>query len=407
MLDKKKSPMLYQANPLIESRKPLNTLEMRLFLLAVQNINPHISAKDKYYDKDFKELHLTPGEVKEIFGNGAYLNRLEKVCTGMAEKVVTLKDEKGNFAAYPVFEAIEYKPRKGLYICFNNRMRPFLLDIYESGQGYTKVSMKQIFNLSSAYAMRLLELMLQYKGTMKDKLITRYISLSDLRFLLDIKENEYHRISDLRRFVLDGPIREINNKTQYELSYVPQKKGRKIVGFTFSMDCSQILPDEAITQTLVLEKTPAKKEWHGLSVGAVNKLTTLCGSNEEFKRRMDYAVSLLPKRKPQNPQAFLYKAIEENYLQQELDMQAAIQKEMKAQAAAEEWKATAKERFHDAIELEDGAQEIPFDTSDAMQKAMVSVIKTALKRRELDITSKRLLTEHGYTVARFIDVYCD
>lgn len=239
---------------------------------------------------------------------------------------------------------------------------------------------------------------------MKDKIITRYIGLSDLRFLLDIKDNEYHRISDLRRFVLDGPIREINNKTQYELSYVPQKKGRKIVSFTFSMDCSQILPDEAITQTFVLEKTPAKKEWHGLSVGAVNKLTTICGSNEEFKRRMDYAVSLLPKRKPQNPQAFLYKAIEENYLQQELDMQAAIQKEMKA---AEKWKATAKERFQDAIELEEGSQEIPFDTSDAMQKAMVSVIKTALKRRELDITSKRLLTEHGYTVARFIDIYCD
>lgn len=400
MLHKRKTPILYQSNPLIESRKPLNTIEMRLFLLAVQNVNPHISAKDKYYDKDFKELHLTPGEVKEIFGNGAYLSRLEKICTGMAEKVVTVKDKNGNFSAYPLFEAIEYKPQEGLYICFNNRMRPFLLDIYESGRGYTKVSMKQIFNLSSAYAMRLLELMLQYKGTMKNKIITRYIELENLRFLLDIKENEYRRVTDLRRFVLNAPIREINEKTQYVISYISQKKGRRIVGFTFSMDCSHIIPDKAAKRTINL----IKEEWHGLSENAVSKLTTICGSNEEFKRRMDYAVSLLPKRKPQNPQAFLYKAIEENYLQQELDMQAAIQKEMKA---AEEWKATAKERFHDAIELENGAQEIPFDTSDAMQKAMVSVIKTALKRRELDITSKRLLTEHGYTVARFIDVYCD
>ena len=44
---------IYQSNPLIEARKPLNALEMRLFLLAVENVNPHISGNDKYYDKDF------------------------------------------------------------------------------------------------------------------------------------------------------------------------------------------------------------------------------------------------------------------------------------------------------------------------------------------------------------------
>lgn len=43
--------MVYQANPLVEGRKPMNALEMRLFLLALQNVNPHISKNDKYYDR--------------------------------------------------------------------------------------------------------------------------------------------------------------------------------------------------------------------------------------------------------------------------------------------------------------------------------------------------------------------
>ena len=58
-MERKKSPEVYQANPLIEARKPMNALEMRLFLLAVAAVNPHLSEKDKYYDHEFKELHLT------------------------------------------------------------------------------------------------------------------------------------------------------------------------------------------------------------------------------------------------------------------------------------------------------------------------------------------------------------
>ena len=94
---------IYQSNPLIEARKPLNALEMRLFLLAVENVNPHISGSDKYYDKDFEEFHLTPAEVKSIFGHGEYLKRLEHVCDEMLQKIVTVRDHDGGFVKFSVF----------------------------------------------------------------------------------------------------------------------------------------------------------------------------------------------------------------------------------------------------------------------------------------------------------------
>ena len=200
---------IYQSNPLIEARKPLNALEMRLFLLAVENVNPHISGSDKYYDKDFEEFHLTPAEVKSIFGHGEYLKRLEHVCDEMLQKIVTVRDHDGGFVKFSVFVRIKYTPKDGLYIKFNEDMRPFLLDIYESGDGYTKINMKQIFNLSSAYAMRLLELMLQYRGTMQGKVITRHIELDKLRFFFDIKPSQYKQIGPFCKYVLDNPDEEI------------------------------------------------------------------------------------------------------------------------------------------------------------------------------------------------------
>ena len=97
----------------------MNALEMRLFLLAVAAVNPHLSEKDKYYDHEFKELHLKPGELKAIFGNGSYLTRLEEVCDGLMERTIKLRDGKGGFVIYTVFDVIRYKPKDGLRIQFN------------------------------------------------------------------------------------------------------------------------------------------------------------------------------------------------------------------------------------------------------------------------------------------------
>ena len=268
-MERKKAPEVYQANPLIEARKPMNALEMRLFLLAVAAVNPHLSEKDKYYDHEFKELHLKPGELKAIFGNGSYLTRLEEVCDGLMERTIKLRDGKGGFVIYTVFDVIRYKPKDGLRIQFNHNMRPFLLDIYESRKGYTRIGLKQIFQLSSAYAIRLLELMLQYRGTMQGKKIVRHIEVDDLRFLLNVDEAKYKLMAEFKRRVLDAPIREINQRTQYQLSYEPTKTGRKITGFTFTMDCSHVTPDAVVKETITLERALPKREWHGLSEQAM------------------------------------------------------------------------------------------------------------------------------------------
>lgn len=57
MSEKNKSAKLrqlvYQGNPLIQSRKQFLTIGMRIFILGLMTLNPHLSKNDKFFDKEF------------------------------------------------------------------------------------------------------------------------------------------------------------------------------------------------------------------------------------------------------------------------------------------------------------------------------------------------------------------
>ena len=332
-MTKERRPMVYQANPLVEGRKPFGVLGMRIFLLALQHVNPHISPKDKYYDGAFDELYLTPTQVKEIFGNGAYLSRIEATCEELMKQFITIKDENADngFTYISIFSTIRYKPKEGLRIKFNEDMRPFILDILAAETGYTKIDVRQLFGLHSSYAVRLVELMLQYRGMMKNYLITRYIELDELRFLMNIKDGAYEHMGSFTRTILDTPIEDINKNTAYRIIYKKETAGKKIIGFTFYMDCRNIeLKTKLQHGKTEREILPPASERYGMSSQAVRKLLRVCGSQEEFNKRAQYGRKLADDRKLENPAGFIYKAIEDNYLQRDIDNRAAVEREFAA-----------------------------------------------------------------------------
>ena len=190
------------------------------------------------------------------------------------------------------------------------------------------------------------------------------------------------------------------------MSYEKTKKGRKVTGFTFKLDCSSIVTNEpSVTENIRLEATPAKKSRHGLSVKVVNQLTTICGSNEEFELRMEHALKLAEKRKPDNLQGFLYNAIKDNYRQQDLDVQAAIEREMEAVKENNEWEQVAAKMFSSEINVKEDMPEIEFDLDNPIEMALVKIIKSAIKERKLDFTTKSRLEDHNMSIPRFLELY--
>ncbi|MBE8610614.1 replication initiation protein [Psychrobacter sp. FME2] len=93
---------------------------------------------------------------------------------------------------------------------------------------YTEYELKQVVGLQSEYAIRLYELIIQWRSVGR----TSQISLVELREKLGLVD-EYQRIEAFKRRVLDLAITQINEHTDITVEYEQHKQGRIIIGFTF------------------------------------------------------------------------------------------------------------------------------------------------------------------------------
>ena len=177
-----------QANPLIQAKRNFTTIGTRIFFLGLQALNPHFSEKDKFFDEKFPRVTIPPAQLTEIFGgNTWYLNDLKRECKRLFDAIIEFTAADGGFTLNHIFRELKYVPREGLHIEFDDVMRPYLLELLNAN-GYTVISVAQIFQLSSTYAVRLVEIMLQYQNIapMRErKVIERKMAMAELRFALN------------------------------------------------------------------------------------------------------------------------------------------------------------------------------------------------------------------------------
>lgn len=214
----------------------MNVSEMRLFVLGLQGVKPHI--KDEIpHDLEFRETWITPSELKELFGgNTASITNLKKHIANAFQGYIEITEPEG-FTLYHIYRKMKYLDGKGLLIQFDDEIKPYLLELM--GKPYTSYELKTVFPLSSEYGWRIMEMMLGKQGYLAKgkKKIYRKLTLQEVRFKLNVPDDKYvGRIDHFQVKVLDNPISEINEKTIYHVWYEPYRTGRKIAGFTFWME---------------------------------------------------------------------------------------------------------------------------------------------------------------------------
>ena len=99
-------------------------------------------------------------------------------------------------------------------------------------QFFSQYALEQIADMTSMYSIRLYELLNQWKTAKK----TPIFKLDIFRGQLGIGVNEYKRMSDFKRRVLDLAVNEINEKSDLKVSYEQEKQGAVIVGFKFKVN---------------------------------------------------------------------------------------------------------------------------------------------------------------------------
>ena len=225
---------IIQANPLIEARKRMNMTEMRLFGLGLANITPHIT-DNHVHDIEFHDTWITYTDLVNLFNsnNGGNVANLKKQILKAYQGFIEISKEDGGFKLRHIYEEMEYFPQKGLLIRFHDKLKPYILDLV--GKAYTVYKLNLLFLLSSEYSQRLMELLLEKQGYLKNRdKVFRILTIEEIREKLNVPDGKYeNRIDNFRLRVLDDPIKEINEKTDYFVWYEVQKKGKKVTGFKF------------------------------------------------------------------------------------------------------------------------------------------------------------------------------
>lgn len=218
-----------QANDLIESLYRLPTIsEERIIRLLISQIKPN--------DEDFKTYRISVSDFAAIFGiteaSGRLYEQIDKATDALTTRKLNIRMGKSYLHVNWLSSAL-YKDGSGYVdLRFDPYLKPFLLHL--NGY-YTKYQLSQIAQFQSRYSIRIYEFlkMESFKLT-KGGIFKKLFDYSELREMLAIEENEYSRVADFKKNVIDLAVKEINGRSDiYVLKVVPVKSGKKISYWEF------------------------------------------------------------------------------------------------------------------------------------------------------------------------------
>ena len=207
-----------KANSLIEASYRLTLDEMRLLALTVGTLDP--KSNQQIFEFSVSEF---VNQFPEMNAEMAY-SQIKKAIERIAERWVITEDEKLVTKFRWVSSQTYFKKEGRFKIALTNEIMPYLTQL--KGQ-FTQYQIEHISGFTSVHSIRIYELLTQYKT-----LGERYISLEDFKKWLQL-EDKYNRYNNLKQWVIDPSITEINEKSNLFIEYEPIKQGRKITGIEF------------------------------------------------------------------------------------------------------------------------------------------------------------------------------
>lgn len=246
------SELVVKDNALINASYSLSLVEQRLILLAIvaTRQDDHDHAWDFWLGKPIK---VTAQSYIDTFGvsrQTAY-EVLKDACKTLFSRQFSYQEPRTK-------GTIVKTTRWVSDIAYNNdtatvefTFAPAVLPLITRLEAHlTSYELQQIADLNSGYAVRLYELLISWRSKGK----TPMIKLEQLKVKLGVGQDDYLRMYDFKKNVLDNAITQINEHTDIKATYEQHKKGRVIEGFTFSFKHKKKVADK-------VERDPNTIDW--------------------------------------------------------------------------------------------------------------------------------------------------
>lgn len=254
------SNLVVKDNSLIQASYFLDLTEQRLILLAI------IRARETGEGISHDSLLCIHGSLyaKQFNINleTAY-SVLKDASKSLFTRYVTYHDKNpttGNDRSFHCrwVDKIGYEKDAGnVYLRFTKDVVPLITRLE---QQFTSYDLAQVSKLTSAYAIRLYELLIQWRTVGK----TPVFELQEFRLQLGVEKNQYTTMSNFKKNVLDFSVSQVNEFTDIVVKYEQQKDGRSITGFKFIFKQKSIKKEfEATnsTQLNLIESIPNAIEY--------------------------------------------------------------------------------------------------------------------------------------------------
>lgn len=212
-----------KANDLVRARHSLTTIEQRIFVLMVADLDR--------YAEDFPVQTIYLKDVCEAGGGDEshLYSKADEITDRLMSRFVEVRreDEDGvpEFVKYNCFSLCRHKKGSGtIQAKFDEEMRPFLLRLKNK---YTLYLVTVFLRLQSKYATQVYELLKMRQGLGRLRM-----SVEELRRSLGLEE-KYDRFRSLRRRVIDRAQREMKEKADVAFDYRIDRDGQTPVAVEF------------------------------------------------------------------------------------------------------------------------------------------------------------------------------
>ena len=219
-------------NVLIQASYTLDTVEQRLILLAIAEAR---ETGQGITENSLLEVHAS--SYINTFGvekHTAY-TVLKNASKSLFDRYVTYHDINPKTGRDRSFhcrwvDKIGYEQQSGIvFLRFTQDIVPLITRLEEH---FTKYELQQVAHLTSAYAIRLYELIIQWRSASK----TPILPLDIFRNQIGVEQGQYKTMSNFKKFVLDFAVQQINEHTDITIQYEQHKSGRAITGFSFAFE---------------------------------------------------------------------------------------------------------------------------------------------------------------------------
>ena len=266
-----KNELVVKSNQVIEASYRLSVVEQRVVLLAIAKIPKMCEVSDdEIYTVSVQDLQALGVHEKTAYRD------LKEAVNRLYERSISLDIDDKQIKMRWVQEIQFLDSQSIIGIRFSKPILPFISNL---SREFTKYALSDIAGINSAYAIRIYELLVQYRQIGK-----REISVDSLRTMLELGK-KYPLFADFKKRVIDTAVDQINEYSPLKVTYEQKKTGRKVthILFSFKEKTKSISHQGTNTAKDFYKLTDAQINMFGNQLSRLPELSYLAVGNESYE----------------------------------------------------------------------------------------------------------------------------